>query len=102
MLGQVRGGYWRRKDILDSGVDRQGRTLNERFAAATVAACEGASQSARTLWGTDSPLIRVDTEVTREVALASERPVAVVEITNKRAHHEIVAWADLVVVVDKL
>lgn len=50
----------------------------------------------------NSPLVGVDTEVTREVALAGERAVAVVVLANKGAHEEVVARADMVAVVDEL
>lgn len=40
--------------------------------------------------------------MTREVALAGERAVAVVVLANKGAHEEVVARADMVAVVDEL
>lgn len=88
-------------NILDTGVDSQSRALDERLATATVHALERTARQlgyvARCL-----PLVGVDTEVTREVALAGERAVAVVVLADEGAHEEIVARADMVAVVDEL
>lgn len=48
------------------------------------------------------PLVGVDTEVTREVALAGKRAVTVVVLANKGAHEEVVARPNMVAVVDEL
>lgn len=49
-----------------------------------------------------SPLVRVNTEVTSKVTLASKCPVALRKLANEGADHKVMSGADLVGVVDQL
>lgn len=74
---------------LDTGVHRQGGALDEGLSASAVHADE-------------RPLVCVDAEMTRKIALTRKRAITVVVFADEWPDHDVVAGADLVAVVHKL
>lgn len=74
---------------VDASVHSQCRALDKCFPATTVDADE---------W----PLICVDSEVTGEVAFARKSAVAVFKLADEWADQKVVAWSNLVGVIDKV